>query len=155
MDLVRLFKVGRHLGKQAVRRNPDVDGKPQGVPHPVAERTGHGHRRAEQRFGPGHIKESLVDAVLFHIGAVIIQNADQRLGILHIPVKIRRHHRDIRAFGTRGKERFPRADAVLFGWQAFGQHNAVALFLIPADHSRDGAQVHGAAFAQGFERAPG
>ena len=111
--------------------------------------------RAEQCLGPGHVEKRLVNAVLLHIGCIVVQDLDQRLAVLHIPVKIRRYDRQPRAFGAGREQALPRFDAVLLGGAALGQHNAVALGFIAADYRRDGAQVHGAAVLQGLERRPG
>ena len=45
-------------------------------------------------------------------------------------------------------------DAELFGGAAFGQHDAVALFLVPADDGGHRSQVECLAFAQELERRP-
>ena len=155
MDLVRLLKVRGHLGKQAVGGDAHIDRKAQLAVHAAADRVRCRQWRAEQRLGPGHVQKRLVNAVLLHIGGIVVQDLDQRLAVLHIPVKIRRHDRQPRAFGAGREQTLPRFDAVLLGGAALGQHNAVALGFIAADHSRDGAQVHGAAVLQGLERRPG
>ena len=43
---------------------------------------GGGQRQAEQRLGAGHVKEGLVDAVLFNIRGVVVQNSNQCLAVL-------------------------------------------------------------------------
>ena len=155
VNLVRLLKVRGHLGKQAVGGDAHIDRKAQLAAHAAADRVRSRQRRAEQRLGPGHVQKRFVNAVLLHIGRIVVQDLDQRLAVLHIPVKIRRHDRQPRAFGAGREEALPRFDAVLLGGAALGQHNAVALGFIAADHSRDGAQVHGAAVLQDLERRPG
>ena len=115
---------------------------------------GGGQRRAEQRLGPGHVQKRFVNAVLLNIGRIVVQDLDQRLAVLHIPIKIRRHDRQPRAFVAGREEALPRFDAVLLGGAALGQHNAVALGFIAADHGRDRAQIDRASIFQLFNGSP-
>ena len=155
MHPVGLFKVGGHLGQQAVGRNADVDREAQLPAHAAADRVRGGQRRAEQCLGAGHVEKRLVDAVLFNIRGVIVQNLNQCLAVFYIKIKVRRHDGQPRALDAGGKEALPRLDAEFFRRGAFCQHNAVALGLIAADDGRDRAQIDSAAALQRLERRPG
>ena len=154
MDLVGLFKVGGHFGKQAVGRDADIDREAQLPAHAAADGVGDGQRRAEQRLGAGHVKEGLVDAVLFNIRGVVVQNSNQCLAVFDVEVKVRRHDGQPRALGAGGEKALPCLDAEFFRRSAFGQHNAVALGLVAAHNGGDGAQVDGSAVLQRFKRRP-
>ena len=115
---------------------------------------GHSQRRAEELLGAGHVQEGFVDAVLLHIGRIILQNRDHRLALLHVKVEVRRHHLDARVLGAGGKQAFAGFDAVFLGGAALGQHDAMALGFVAAHHRRDGAQVHVLAVPQMLDGRP-
>ena len=155
MHPVGLFKVRGHLGQQAVGRNADVDREAQLPAHAAADRVRGGQRRAEQCLGAGHVEKRLVDAVLFNIRGIIVQNLNQCLAVFYIKIKVRRHDGQPRALDAGGKEALPRLDTEFFRRGAFCQHNAVALGLIAANDGGDRAQIDSAAALQRLERRPG
>ena len=94
-----------------------------------------------QLFIPVKHRPRFINTVLDHLIRILPQFFDKCSGSTDIQAIIGRHHNKLWTFLPCCYNGFPGLNAILFCRRTFGEHNPVPFFLIPADNTRDQAQI--------------
>ena len=159
---VRLFEVAGHLGQKSVARDPDIYGKAQGLPDPLADLRRQGLCGLSPAPGPSaagiaagcrgpfhhrvhkvcRVHVGLIDGGLFDTGRIASENVHKLMRVLPVGRKIRRDDHQARTPAHGRGDRIRRTDPVLLGRHRLCRHDPVPRRRISAHDGRDRAQVH-------------
>ena len=141
VNLIRLFKITRHLCQQLIGRDADVDREAKLGENRVLDRVCNGDRVRIQKTGARHVEKALVDGHLLHDRREAATDGDKCFGVSGVQPEIRFGQNELRTFAQRHSDRFSGRNAKLFCGDGFGKDHAGALVAVAADGRRNEAKI--------------
>ena len=141
MRFVGLFHVARHLGKQLIVRDTDIDRKPKLRPDALPDRCCRAQRVRPELPHAGHVKITFIDRGLLEHRRIISADRDKAPRALFIPCPVRRRDNKFPAFLHRHRRRLSGMDAEFRGRNRLCGDDARTEPRISADNRGDIPQI--------------